>query len=188
MATDFTYNGKTIVTSGAIRPSGRNIPTDARCRVATKTDMANIPLPAVGLIVYVEDEGKFYAVKGLKANATGRENMLVDMDRVVELAAGGSGGSSTGGGVDEATVKTICAEYHTENTITKTVTASEFADADNDGVYEAVVNHNLNTTTFSISILDSNNSAVYEVYDVVNANNIKIYNDKAENLTVTIKK
>ena len=186
MATDFTYNGKTIVNSGAIRPSGRNIPTDARCRVATKTDMANIPLPAVGLIVYVEDESKFYVIGGLKADATGRENMLVDMDRVVALATGS--GSSTGGGLDESAVKTICAEYHTENTITKTVTASEFADADNDGVYEAVVNHNLNTTTFSISILDSNNSAVYEVYDVVNANNIKIYNDKAENLTVTIKK
>ena len=186
MATDFTYNGKTIVTSGAIRPSGRNIPTDARCRVATKADIADIPLPAVGLLVYVESESKFYVIGGLKADATGRENMLVDMDRVVALATGD--GSSTGGGVDEATVKTICAEYHTENTVTKTVTASEFADADNDGVYEAVVNHNLNTTTFSISILDSNNSAVYEVYDVVNANNIKIYNDKAENLTVTIKK
>lgn len=186
MATDFTYNGKTIVTSGAIRPSGRNIPTDARCRVATKADIADIPLPAVGLLVYVESESKFYVIGGLKADATGRENMLVNMDRVVALATGD--GSSTGGGVDEATVKTICAEYHTENTVTKTVTASEFADADNDGVYEAVVNHNLNTTTFSISILDSNNSAVYEVYDVVNANNIKIYNDKAENLTVTIKK
>lgn len=185
MATDFSYNGKTIVTSGAIRPSEKNTPTDSRTRVQTKADMADIPLPAVGLIVYVEDEGKFYAVKGLKANATGRENMLVDMDRVVELAAGGSGGS---GGVDEATVKTICAEYHTENTVTKTVTASEFTDDDDDGVYEAIINHNLNTTTFSISILDSNNSAVYEVYDVVNANNIKIYNDKAENLTVTIKK
>lgn len=186
MATDFSYNGKTIVTSGAIRPSEKNTPTDARCRVATKTDIADIPLPAVGLIVYVEDEGKFYAVKGLKANATGRENMLVDMDKVVALATGG--GSSTGGGLDESAVKAICAEYHTENTVTKTVTASEFTDDDNDGVYEAVINHNLNTTTFSISILDSNNSAVYEVYDVVNANNIKIYNDKAENLTVTIKK
>lgn len=188
MATDFSYNGKTIITSGAIRPSGRNVPTDARCRVATKADMADIPLPAVGLLVYVEDESKFYVIGGLKADATGRENMLVDMERVIPLVTSTGGGSSTGGGVDEATVKRLCAEYHTENTVTKTVTASEFADADNDGVYEAVVNHNLNTTTFSISILDSNNSAVYEVYDVVNANNIKIYNDKAENLTVTIKK
>ena len=186
MATDFTYNGKTIVTSGAIRPSTKNTPTDARARVATKADIADIPLPAVGLLVYVEDEGKFYTIKGLKANATGKEDMLVDMDKVVALATGD--GTSTGGGVDEATVKTICAEYHTENTVTKTVTASEFADDDNDGVYEAVVNHNLNTTTFSISILDSNNSAVYEVYDIVNANNIKIYNDKAEDLTVTIRK
>ena len=186
MATDFSYGGKTIVTSGAIRPSEKNTPTDARCRVATKADMETIPLPAVGLIVYVEDEGKFYVVKGLKANTTGREDMLVDMDRVVALATGGD--SSTDGGLDESAVKTICAEYHTENTVTKTVTASEFTDDDNDGVYEAIINHNLNTTTFSISILDSNNSAVYEVYDIINENNIKIYNDKAENLTVTIRK
>lgn len=188
MATDFSYGGRTIITSGAIRPSERNTPTDARCRVTTKADIANIPLPAVGLLVYVEDEAKFYVIGGLKSDSMGTENMLVDMDRVIPLVTSTSGGSSTGGGVDEATVKNLCAEYHTENTVTKTVTASEFADADNDGVYEAVVNHNLNTTTFSISILDSNNSAVYEVYDVVNANNIKIYNDKAENLTVTIKK
>ena len=185
MATDFSYGGKTIITSGAIRPSGRNVPTDARCRVATKADMANIPLPAVGLLVYVEDESKFYVIGGLKADAMGAENMLVDMDRVIALVTS-TGGS--GGGVDEATVKTICAEYHTENTVTKTVTAEEFSDSDNDGIYEAVVNHNLNTTTFSISILDSNNSAVEEVYDVVDANNIKIYNDKAEILKVTIKK
>lgn len=186
MATDFSYDGKTIVTSGAIRPSRKNTPTDARCRVATKADIANIPLPAVGLLVYVEDESKFYVIGGLKANATGMEDTLVDMDRVVALVTS-TGGSSTGG-VDEATVKQICAEYHTENTFTKNVTASEFTDDDNDGVYEAIINHNLNTTTFNISILDSNNSAVYEVYDVVNANNIKIYNDKAENLTVTIRK
>lgn len=188
MATDFTYGGKTIITSGAIRPSDKNVPTDARCRVTTKADMANIPLPAVGLIVYVEDEAKFYVIGGLKANATGIENMAVDMDRVIPLVTSTSGGSSTGGGLDEAAVKRICGEYHTENTFTKTVQASELTDANSDGIYEAVVNHNLNTTTFSISILDSNNSAVYEVYDVVNANNIKIYNDKAENLTVTIKK
>ena len=185
MATDFTYGGKTIITSGAIRPSGRNVPTDARCRVATKADMANIPLPAVGLLVYVEDEAKFYVVGGLKADSMGTENMLVDMDRVIALVTS-TGGS--GGGVDEATVKRLCAEYHTENTFTKTVSESELTDANSDGIYEATINHNLNTTTFSISILDNNNSAVEEVYDVVDANNIKIYNDKAEILKVTIRK
>lgn len=188
MATDFTYGGKTIITSGAIRPSDKNVPTDARCRVATKADMANIPLPAVGLLVYVEDEAKFYVIGGLKANATGIENMAVDMKKVIPLVTSTSGGSSTGGGVDEATVKRLCAEYHTENTFTKTVSASELTDANSDGIYEATINHNLNTTTFSISILDNNNSAVEEVYDVVDANNIKIYNDKAEILKVTIRK
>lgn len=184
--TDFTYGGRTIVTSGAIRPSEKNTPTDARCRVATKADMANIPLPAVGLIVYVEDEAKFYVVGGLKANATGIENMVVDMDRVVALVT--STGGSTGGGLDEAAVKRICGEYHTEGTFTKTIQASELTDADGDGIYEATVNHNLNTNAFNIMILDANNQAVYECFDVVDANNIKIYNDKAETLTVIIRK
>lgn len=187
MATDFSYGGKTIITSGAIRPSGRNVPTDARCRVATKADIADIPLPAVGLLVYVEDESKFYVIGGLKADTMGTENMLVDMDRVVPLVTAG-GGSSTGGGVDEATVKSLCAEYHAENTVTKAVPASSFTDANADGIYEATVTHNLNTTAFDIRILDSNNSSVLEVFDVIDANNIKIYNDKAEALTVVIRK
>ena len=186
MATDFTYGGTTIVTSGAIRPSEKNTPTDARCRVATKADMANIPLPAVGLIVYVEDEGKFYVVKGLKANEAGRENMQVDMAQVVELA-GGSGGSSTGGGLDENAVKRVIAEYNTENTVTKTLTPEDFTLGE-DGIYEAVVNHNLDTQAFNIIIVDAQGSAVYECFDIVNSNNIKIYNDAAENLTVTIRK
>ena len=185
--TDFTYNKKAIITSSAIRPSTKNTPTDARTRVKTKADMAEMPLPAVGLIVYVEDEGKFYAIKGLKANSSGAENMLVDMDRVVELVPEGSGEGS-GGSLDEAAVKRICGEYHTENTFTKTVQASELTDANSDGIYEATIEHNLNTTSFNISILDSNNSSVLEIYDVVNANSIKIYNDKAENLTVVIRK
>ena len=187
MATDFTYGGKTIITSGAIRPSDKNVPTDARCRVATKADMANIPLPAVGLIVYVEDEAKFYVVGGLKANATGIENMAVDMDRVVALVTS-TGDGSTGGGLDEAAVKRVCAEYHTENTATKVVPASSFTDVNNDGIYEATVAHNLNTTAFDIRIVDSNNSSVLEVYDIIDANSIKVYNDKAEVLTVTIRK
>ena len=113
--------------------------------------------------------------------------MLVDMDRVVELVPEGSGEGS-GGSLDEAAVKRICGEYHTENTFTKTVQASELTDANSDGIYEATIEHNLNTTSFNISILDSNNSSVLEIYDVVNANSIKIYNDKAENLTVVIRK
>lgn len=185
MATDFSYGGRTIVTSGAIRPSEKNTPTDARCRVTTKADIANIPLPAVGLLVYVEDEGKFYVVKGLKVNEAGRENMQVDMAQVVELAGGS--GSSTGGGLDENAVKSICATYHSENTVTKTLTPEDFT-LGSDGIYEAVVNHNLDTQAFNIIIVDAQGSAVYECFDIVNSNNIKIYNDAAENLTVTIRK
>lgn len=192
MATDFNYGGTTIVTSGAIRPSEKNTPTDARTRVKTKADIESIPLPAVGLLVYVEDEQKFYVIGGLKANSMGVANTQVDMSRVFPLVTstggeGSGGGSSTGETIDEATVKRLCAEYHTENTVTKTVTAEEFT-ADGDGLYFAVVNHNLDTTAFNIAILDANNQAVYECFEVVNSNNIKIYNDKAEELRVTIRK
>ena len=189
MATDFTYGNQTIVTSGAIRPSTKNTPTDARCRVATKADIEEIPLPAVGLIVYVEDEQKFYVIGGLKANAMGVADMKVDMSRVFALVTGdgNSGGSSTGGTIDEATVKEICEAYHTENTFTKNLTTEDFTATD-DGLYEAVINHNLDTIAFNIAIVDANNSAVLEVFDIVNSNNIKIYNDKAEALTVTIRK
>ena len=191
MATDFTYGNKTIVISGAIRPSTKNTPTDARCRVTTKADIENIPLPAVGLLVYVEDEQKFYVVGGLKADTMGTANMVVDMSRVFPLVTStggeGSGGGSSTGTIDEATVKRLCAEYHTENTVTKTVTAEEFT-ADGSGLYYAIVNHNLDTTAFNIAILDANNQAVYECFEVVNSNNIKIYNDKAEELKVTIRK
>lgn len=183
MATDFSYANKTIITSGAIRPSEKNTPTDARCRVATKADMEQIPMPAVGLLVFVEDEQKFYVVGGLKANAMGVANMQVDMDRVVALVD-----SSTGGTLDENAVKELCKAYHTENTVTKIVSASQFTDVDGDGIYEATITHNLNTTAFNIAILDANNSAVYECFDIVDANNIKIYNDKAENLTVILRK
>ena len=95
--TDFTYNKKAIITSSAIRPSTKNTPTDARTRVKTKADMAEMPLPAVGLIVYVEDEEKFYAIKGLKASAMGFADMLVDMEKVEELVPAGSGEGSGGG-------------------------------------------------------------------------------------------
>lgn len=184
MATDFSYGGNTIVTSGAIRPSTKNTPTDARCRVATKADIENIPLPAVGLMVYVEDEAKFYVIKGLKANAMGVEGMQVDMAQVVEFTGGGSGSGGSGDLSDYYNKTEIDDKIKTKTVI---LTSSSFTDADGDGIYEANVKHDLNSNDVIVTMLDANKVALLEVYQIVDANNIKVYNDKAETITVTVR-
>ena len=83
MATDFTYGNKTINASGPIKPSGKDMPGDPRTRVNTFADIANIPLPYVGMpITVLQDEtngGKMtdYKVKSLKANSSDSANSLV---------------------------------------------------------------------------------------------------------------
>ena len=47
--------------------SAPNIPTDMRTRIETIADVADIPLPFVGMLFYVLDEGKYYIVKTLKS-------------------------------------------------------------------------------------------------------------------------
>ena len=70
-----------IITSGPILPSTKDTPTDIRTRVSTLEDIANIEVPFVGMIFYVESEGKHYKVKSLKGKEIPsgfEENMLVD--------------------------------------------------------------------------------------------------------------
>ena len=45
MATDFSYNGKTINSSGPIKPSGKNQPLDPRTEVKLYADIESIPSP-----------------------------------------------------------------------------------------------------------------------------------------------
>ena len=49
MATDFSYGEKQIVASGPFKPSGKNIPVDARTRVNTFADIKIIPNPFIGM-------------------------------------------------------------------------------------------------------------------------------------------
>lgn len=79
MATDFDKN--IIITGGGLKPSTVDTPSDIRTRINTIEDMKNIPLPYVGMMVYVIDEDEFYKVKSLKAKAMGPievDNALVD--------------------------------------------------------------------------------------------------------------
>ena len=100
MTTDFSYGGKQIVASGPFRPSGKNIPVDARTRVNTYADIASIPTPFIGMrITVLADETNSnkmtdYKVLSLKANSLGVANAVVDqVQRYVDYLGASSGGS-----------------------------------------------------------------------------------------------
>ena len=84
MSTDFSYGGKQIITGGPIKPSGKDMPSDARTRVESYADIVSIPNPYVGLKITVKvdetNNNKMtdYIVKSLKANASGIANSAID--------------------------------------------------------------------------------------------------------------
>ena len=107
MATDFSYGGQRVVGSGPIKPSGKDMPVDARTRVERYADIANIPNPHIGLKITVKSDETNntkmtdYIVKSLKANSVGIANTLID--EVVRYAdylgvSSSSGGTSAGTG------------------------------------------------------------------------------------------
>lgn len=93
MTTDF--NKKTVVTSGSIRPSTIDTPTDVRTRIETLDEVELIPLPYVGMIFYVISEDAYYSVKSLKKkdiNGTNINKIVIDSyqklipeDEIIEL-------------------------------------------------------------------------------------------------------
>ena len=100
MATDFSYNRKTINASGPIKPSGKDMPGDPRTRVNTFADIKNIPNPYIGMPITVKaDETNSnkmtdYIVLSLKANASGIANSVVDqVQRYVDYLSVSSSGS-----------------------------------------------------------------------------------------------
>lgn len=105
MTTDFTYNGYQIVSNGPFKPSGKDMPNDARTRVESYADIASIPNPYVGLKITVKvdetNNNKMtdYIVKSLKANSMGvADSAINEVVRYVDyLGASGSGTGSTGG-------------------------------------------------------------------------------------------
>lgn len=87
----------TIQVGGQLQPGTVDTPLDARSRVATLGDIANIPVPFIGMQFYVKATGKMYVVKSLKSRQIGpvvTENAAID-----EYTEVGTGGGS-GGGVD----------------------------------------------------------------------------------------
>ena len=106
MSTDFTYNGDQIVSSGPFKPSGKDMPVDARTRVESYADIASIPNPHIGLKITVKvdetNNNKMtdYIVKSLKANSLGAPNSAIN--EVVRYADY-LGVSSSGGGTSAGT-------------------------------------------------------------------------------------
>lgn len=102
MSTDFSYGGKQNLASGPFKPSGKDMPLDARTRINTYSEKETIPNPFVGMIVTVltdennNNEMTDYKVKSLKANSAGIANMVIDemipyVDYLGVSAGGGSG-------------------------------------------------------------------------------------------------
>ncbi len=151
MATDFTYNNKTINISGPAKPSGKNQPLDPRTEVKLYADIKSIPSPYVGMIVTVlEDETNSnkmtdYKVLSLKANASGIANSVVDqVQRYVDYLGAGS--------VSQEDINTAVNNYLTENPVQSGATAEQAAQIEAN----------------RIAIGDTNSGLIKEVNDIKN--------------------
>lgn len=129
MTTDFSYNGKQIVSGGPFKPGGKDMPSDARTRVESYADIANIPNPHVGLKVTVKvdetNNNKMtdYIVKSLKANASGIANSVVDqVQRYADYL-----GASSGGSVSQEDINTAVNNYLTEHPAASGATVEQAA-------------------------------------------------------------
>ena len=105
MTTDFTYGKKQIVSGGPFKPSGKDMPSDARARVECYADIASIPNPHVGLKITVKvdetNNNKMtdYIVKSLKANSMGvADSAINEVVRYVDYLGVSGGSSSSGSG------------------------------------------------------------------------------------------
>ena len=118
MSTDFSYNGSQIVASGPFRPSGKNIPVDARTRIETFSEISSIPSPFVGMrITVLSDETNEnvmtdYIVKSLKANSFGVANTVIDeVVRYADYLGVSSSGGGTGEGLTTEQAQQLTTAY-----------------------------------------------------------------------------
>ena len=79
MATDFDKNN--LIVTGGFRPLSADTPIDARTRIETLDDIYDIPMPYVGMLVYVKDTGKRYEILTLKDKKIG---LKVTKDALVD--------------------------------------------------------------------------------------------------------
>ena len=163
MATDFSYGGKQIVASGPFRPSGKNIPVDARTRVNTYADISSIPTPFIGMRITVladetnSDKMTDYIVKSLKANASGIADMAInEVVRYVDYlgVSSSSGGTSSGGNVDLTEYAT---KTYVDNSINTALDGHTFKFL-TQAEYDVLPDEEKNNPTIEYHITDSNDS------------------------------
>lgn len=80
-----------IEVGASLIPGTVDTPLDGRGRVVTEADIADIRQPFIGMVVYVQDSGKRYIVRSLKAKQIG--SLLVEnaaVDQYEELRAAGA--------------------------------------------------------------------------------------------------
>ena len=148
MATDFSYNGKTINISGPAKPSGKNQPLDPRTEVKLYADIESIPSPYIGMIITVlEDETNSnkmtdYKVLSLKANASGIANSVVDqVQRYVDYLGAGS--------VSQDDINTAVNDYLVKNPVSGGATAEQVAQIEaNKNNITDIINNKLDGKTF----------------------------------------
>lgn len=87
MTTNFDNNA--LTSSGGFKPSTKDTPIDIRSRVATETDILEIPNPYVGMIVYVQDTGKRFEVLTIK-DIQSDLSKVSRVDQYKEFMVGGS--------------------------------------------------------------------------------------------------
>lgn len=71
-----------VIVSGSLAPSTIDTPLDARGRVATFAEIANVELPARYMMIVVEDTGRVYQVRKLAPKEIGGimvENAAIDI-------------------------------------------------------------------------------------------------------------
>ena len=90
MSTDFNVNA--LTSSGGFKPTTKDTPIDVRSRVATESDIQDIPNPYVGMLVYVLDSGKRFEVLSLKEVTSGLSKISkVDQYKEFTVTANGAG-------------------------------------------------------------------------------------------------
>ena len=152
MATDFSYGEKQIVSGGPFKPSGKDMPVDARTRVESYADIASIPNPHVGLKITVKvdetNNNKMtdYIVKSLKANSMGvADSAINEVVRYVDYL----GVSSSGGGISQEDINTAVNNYLTEHPVAGGATTEQAAqiEANKNGIAD-IINNKLDGKTF----------------------------------------
>ena len=126
MTTEFSYGWEQIVSSGPFKPSGKDMPVDARAVVKLYADIANIPNPHVGLKITVKSDetnnNKMtdYIVKSLKANSMGAADSAVDeVVRYVDYL--GISGGSSGGGSGEVDLSNYATKAYADNAVSTAI-------------------------------------------------------------------